>query len=133
MSFYLDSSALIKLIYPECESASLRRFLHGDLFTSILARLEVERFLTFGSASASTDPSTFQAFLNFVSINDLMINKCLALNLPRFVRTLDAIHLGTAVSITKSTSGVITYDKKMQRACRVLGMKFYAPGQRTSP
>lgn len=132
MTFYLDSSALIKLIHLECESAQLRQFLRGDVFTSILTKLEVQRFLTFESANERLDMSNHQAFLNFVSINDLLIKKCINLNLPRLARTLDSIHLGTAVSLTKSLSGVITYDKKMQRACQVLGIKFYAPGQGTS-
>lgn len=132
MTFYLDSSALIKLIHLECESAQLRQFLRGDVFTSILTKMEVQRFLTFESAKARLEMSNRYAFLNFVSINNLLINKCINLNLPRLVRTLDSIHLGTAISLTKSLTGVITYDKKMQRACRALGMKFYAPGQSTS-
>ena len=131
MTFYLDSSALIKLIHLECESAELRKFLRGDLFTSILTKLEVQRFLTFESANARPEISNHPSFINFVSINDLLIKKCINLNLPRLVRTLDSIHLATAVSLTKSLSGVITYDKKMQRACQALGIKFYAPGQST--
>lgn len=47
---------------------------------------------------------------------------------PSDLRTLDAIHLATALSITPAVDGVVTYDARMQAAARSAGLEVLAPG-----
>ena len=46
---------------------------------------------------------------------------------PATVRSLDALHLATAVAIGDALDAVITYDARMANAARSLGLAVSAP------
>jgi predicted nucleic acid-binding protein len=46
---------------------------------------------------------------------------------PRIVRTLDAIHLATALSLGRDLDAIITYDERMTAGARLLGLQVRAP------
>jgi hypothetical protein len=48
---------------------------------------------------------------------------------PPALRTLDAIHLASALMLGTDCEGVITYDTRMQQAARDAGLSIVAPGQ----
>jgi predicted nucleic acid-binding protein len=47
---------------------------------------------------------------------------------PPAVRTLDAIHLAAAIAAGDTLDGVVTYDTRMAKAARALGLVTVAPG-----
>ncbi len=46
---------------------------------------------------------------------------------PVHVGALDAIHIASALSLGKQLAGVATYDKRMQDALKLLGVRVIAP------
>ncbi|MTA96971.1 MAG: PIN domain-containing protein, partial [Actinobacteria bacterium] len=51
ISYYLDSSAILKLIIKEAESDSLRKFINTKVITSAISRVEVIRTLSLNDES----------------------------------------------------------------------------------
>ncbi len=98
---YLDSSAIVKLVVREPESAALRRYLRRrrPLISSALAQTEVARALLTAAGSM----------------------------LPANIRSLDAIHLATAQQLGADLARIVTYDDRMVRAAQTLGLAVAAP------
>lgn len=125
---YLDSSAIVKLVVRESESAALRRYLRrrGPLMTSALARTEVGRaLLPFGTAAVARGDDALGR-LDIVRINDRILRDAGRL-LPANVRSLDAIHLATAAALGTDLGRLCTYDARMADAATGLGMTVVAP------
>ena len=125
---YLDSSALVKLAVREPESTALRRYLRRKrpLITSALARTEVARaLLPFGPDAAARGDDVLRR-LDVIRVNDRILRAAGAL-LPLELRSLDAIHLATAIEIGTDLSRVCTYDDRMAAAAADLGLAVVAP------
>ena len=125
---YLDSSALVKLAVREPESAALRRYLRRKrpLITSALSRTEVARaLLPFGPDAVARGDDVLRR-LDVIRVNDRVLRAAGAL-LPLERRSLDAIHLATAIEIGADLSRVCTYDDRMAAAAADLGLAVVAP------
>jgi predicted nucleic acid-binding protein len=125
---YLDSSAIVKLAVREPESASLRRFLRRKrpLVTSALARTEVARaLLPFGDEIVVRGAEVLQR-LDVIRINDRVLRVAGSL-LPFELRSLDAIHLATAMELGDDLGRVCTYDERMAMAAADLGLTVVTP------
>lgn len=125
---YLDSSAIVKLVVSEMESAALRKYLRGKraLVTSALARTEVSRaLLPLGSTVLERGDLVLQR-LSIVRVNDRIL-QIAGRMLPADLRSLDAIHLATADQLRPDLSKVCTYDQRMKAAAITLGFAVVAP------
>jgi len=125
---YLDSSAIVKLVFREAESSALMSYLRRrrPLVSSALARTEVERaLLPLGSTGASRAREVLARF-ELVRINDRVLAAAGGL-LPADIRSLDAIHLATAKLLGPGLRRIVTYDDRMAGAARALGMMVVAP------
>lgn len=125
---YLDSSALVKLAVREPESAALRRYLRRKrpLVTSALSRTEVARaLLPFGADAVARGDDVLQR-LDVIRINDRVLRAAGALR-PFELRSLDAIHLATAIEIGNDLARVCTYDERMAAAAIGLGLTVVSP------
>lgn len=124
---YLDSSALIKLVAVEPESAALRRELaHWPQRTSsLLARVEVTRAAVRLSASAPALAVRVLADLDLLAV-DPIIPAATQLG-GVLLRSLDAIHLATAASIANELGALITYDHRMITEGLALGLPVLTP------
>lgn len=126
---YLDSSAIVKLAVRETESSALRRYLarKRPLVTSALARTEVARaLLPFGPPAVTRGEDVLSRF-DVVRVNDRILRSAGAL-LPADLRSLDAIHLATALALGPDLARVCTYDERMGEAAAALGIAVVAPG-----
>ena len=47
---------------------------------------------------------------------------------PAIMRSLDAAHVATALSVGDELEGVITYDRRLAEACGELGLDVVTPG-----
>ena len=126
---YLDSSAVVKLVVVEPESAELRRFLRRrrPLVSSALARTEVLRALLPAGEAATSRGREVLRSLDLVRVNDRVLEAAGSL-LPAEVRSLDAIHLATAQLLREELGRVVTYDERMAEVARQLGLRTEAPG-----
>lgn len=126
---YLDSSAIVKLAIDESQSTALRRHLRrrGPLTSSTLARTEVLRALLDEGEAGVARGREVLGRLNLVRINDRVLNAAGSL-LPSELRSLEAIHLATALQLGDDVRQIITYDERMLAAAYGLGLRTASPG-----
>lgn len=129
-AIYLDSSAIVKLIIREPESADLRVWLapHSWRLSCELARVEVPR------AVRLSRPRSIGAVPDVLDDIDLMpltadiLLDAARLDPPR-LRSPDAIHLAAARTLGAGLGQIVTYDRRMAQAAEMLGLPTIAPGQ----
>jgi predicted nucleic acid-binding protein len=128
LATYVDSSALVKLVVREPESAALRRYLRRrrPLVSSALARTEVLRSLLLEGEQGIARGRGVLGSIELVRVNDRILNAAGVL-LPADARSLDAIHLATASQLGTDLGHIVTYDDKMLNAAHRLGFKVLSP------
>jgi predicted nucleic acid-binding protein len=134
---YLDSSALVKLVVAEPESATLRRALRLDSAraTCALARVEVVRAVRPHGAAAVARARQLLRTLDMVQLDDELLDAA-AMQDGGVLRSLDAIHLTAAQVLAEDVTAVITYDQQMASAAAVIGLPVRAAvsrGRRQGP
>jgi uncharacterized protein len=129
---YLDSCALVKLVAPAPETAALERYLrnHSDEHhvASALVRTEVRRALLRTGASVR-QRATAEKLLDAViaiSLTDDLLDEAGRLPEPG-LRSLDAIHLATAMHLGSALTDFVTYDKRLLTAADRAGLATSAP------
>jgi predicted nucleic acid-binding protein len=124
---YLDSSAFVKTIVVEPESRQLATWLRSfpDRASSALLRMEAVR------AVRSHGPELVQrareefANVELAQIDAALLDAAADLDIP--VRSLDAIHLATALALGRDLAVLVTYDDRMIRGARELGIEVATP------
>lgn len=126
---YLDSSAIVKLAIDEPQSDSLRRYLRRrrPLVSSALARTEVLRALLDEGDAGLARGREVLALLDLVRVTDRFLNAAGTM-LPEDLRSLDAIHLATALQLGDDIQRLVTYDDRMTAAAADLRLRTAAPG-----
>jgi predicted nucleic acid-binding protein len=128
-SIYLDSAAIVKLVHAENETHALREWLDERIdspWTSS-ALLEVEAFRAlarYAPEAASRLPPVLD-LMNLVDV-DTGIRILAQTVRPATVRSLDAIHLATALRVRPAS--FVTYDKRLADAARDTGLSVEMPG-----
>ncbi len=126
---YLDSSAIVKLVLPEPESLALRDFLasNEDHISSSLARVEVLRTVRRldGTEDRLRDAERVLARVSRVSMSGPLLASAAVLEPPN-LRSLDAIHLATALSLD-GLDAVVTYDRRLADAAADAGLTVASP------
>ncbi len=125
---YLDSSAIVKLVIAEPQSAALRRHLRRrrPLVSSALARTEVLRALLLEGERGVARARSVLARLDLVRVNDRVLAAAGELQ-PADLRSLDAIHLVTARQLGSDLGQVVTYDDRMLAAAELLNLPTARP------
>ncbi|MBK5229706.1 MAG: type II toxin-antitoxin system VapC family toxin [Thermoleophilia bacterium] len=133
--FYLDSSAVVKLIRAERETATLKTFIDdADLISSALVLTEVPRAVRRASASEPHLPldeliahaGDLIDALALVPLDGALLTVAGALDEPT-LRSLDAIHVAAAASVSPITA-FVSYDERQSAAARLAGLRTAAPG-----
>jgi uncharacterized protein len=127
---YLDSSALVKLVVPEPESAVLFDFLAArpERVSSALARVEVLRALKragFSRKVLERGAKVLDA-VALIRVDDAILDDAARLE-PTTLRSLDAIHLATARVVGEDLEAIVTYDGRLGDAARELGLRAVSP------
>jgi predicted nucleic acid-binding protein len=128
-ALYLDSSAFVKLIVEEPESAALRAYLAGTdarPVASALLRTEVLRAVRLVGHEALATAREALRRIDLVGIDDRLLDAAGLLD-PRILRTLDAIHLATAIALGDDLEAILTYDQRLAAAARLVGLPTTAP------
>ena len=131
MRLYLDSSALVKLVQKEKESAALRRFLRrhraDPLVTSALARVEVVRAVLTAGPAALAQARRQLSRLDQILMTTEVLDRAATLSPNGQLRSLDAIHLAAAQLVGADLRAVVTYDHRMADAAHHLGFAVEMP------
>lgn len=124
---YMDASALVKLIVEEAESgavkATVRRWPHRA--SSIIARVELP--LAIRRSATRETAALLDAVVSateVLELNEEVVAN--AVRLPR-LKALDAIHLGSALTLREQLGGFLTYDRRLQVAAEAAGVPVFAP------
>lgn len=124
---YLDSSAFVKLVVAEPESAALRTWLHGRSWTSsALLPAEVLRAARFHGEKTVERARRLIGRGELLRLSPALLTLSASLG-PVELRTLDAIHLAAAVVLGDQLGSVVTYDERMAEAARRLKIPVSAP------
>jgi predicted nucleic acid-binding protein len=126
---YLDSSALVKLVVLEPESAALRAFLkgHAARLSSGLVEVEVPRALRRAGYGAAEQRRAVELLARIALVDvDRAILRAAAIA-PTSLRSLDAIHLATAMSLGQDLAGIVTYDQRLAAAAIGADVEVWAP------
>lgn len=123
---YVDASALVKLALLERESAAAQAFVDevDEVVTSRVGFVETRRAVvrTVGTDAAADVPLASVGAIEF----DAAIAATAAVLQPLTLKTLDAIHLATALSLYR-LDAFVTYDARLADAARALGLPVASP------
>jgi predicted nucleic acid-binding protein len=140
---YFDTCALVKLVRQDGYSAALSAFIDARPGTrwlaSELAVAEIARTVrrvNHDDNGRLIDGARLGAelrhaerlcgTLDLVPVSGRVLSDAASLR-PPFLRTLDAIHLATAVAIRTGLSAFLTYDKRLAAAAEAAGLPVVAP------
>ena len=132
--FYLDSSALVKLVQDGPESDALRAFLEdADLVSCELVLTEIPRAIR---RAFQHDPPLLESLIarageTLDAVALLPLDRALLLAAGALaepaLRVLDAIHVAAAVDLSP-LDAFVSYDERQAAAARLAGIRTMAPG-----
>jgi hypothetical protein len=124
---YLDSSALVKLVQLEPQSGALAREVARwrTHVTSVVGAVEVRR----AARRSGADPARVDEVLRRISLIefDAGIRELGSTIEPPELRTLDAIHLASAVSLEDDLGAIGCYDERLAAAAALEGIAVVSP------
>ena len=124
---YADASALVKLVVPEAESREmLRWYVEVDrVITSRIGVVETRRT----AARVRHDAESLRSLLGSVEVFELdarVADRAVAVA-PTLLRSLDAIHIATALELGPTLDAFVTYDDRLATAAREAGLPVVRP------
>lgn len=125
--WYLDTSAAVKLLVEERESAALGAAIdheQPDLVACWLLETELRRFTHREPAVSQEAVTSFLDGVGLYEVPASMFREAGALP-GGSLRSLDALHLAAAIRI--GVDRVVTYDERMSESARELGLAVLAP------
>jgi len=126
---YLDTSAAVKLLMTEPESAALRRWLRRrpERASAALLRVELVRVVRrAGLPRLIPEARKLLAGVHLIRLDDALLDRAAELD-PTDLRSLDSIHLAAASSLGDDLAAVITYDDRLLAAAVSLGLPTAMP------
>lgn len=124
---YVDASALAKLILDEPGSAAMRRwYVEAErVACSVVGLIETRRAV----ARRDGDRRNLDLVLRSVvglALDAIVIQAAAALR-PASLRTLDAIHVASALTVAAELDAFVTYDERLADAARAAGLSVIRP------
>jgi predicted nucleic acid-binding protein len=124
---YLDASAIVKLVVEEPESHALTRwYVEAErLATSRIGVVEATRACARRPFDA-VHRDRVLSDLEVVELDAAIAAVAAALG-PATIKSLDAIHLATALALVPDLDAFVTYDDRLAEAARGLGLSVVRP------
>ncbi len=128
MAFYLDTSALVKLVAAEKESKDLRDFV-GDheLVSSLIARIELIRAVARKHERMIERAEDVLSDVSYIAVNHVTTGAAAWIQ-PWTLRSQDALHVASALRVRPALEALVTYDRRMVDAGRTAGLPVASPG-----
>lgn len=124
---YLDTSAVVKLLVCEKESMALRAYIGDqDWASSALLRTELIRAIARVDSSAVPRALGLLAQVSLLVIDTQVLDRAARLS-PPSLRSLDAIHLASALQLRDELTAFVAYDDRLLDAASALGMPVASP------
>jgi uncharacterized protein len=124
---YLDTSAAMKLVLEESQSAALAEELTTDQDRRLVASwlLHTEMHCAAGRHPRDVDLEAVRAVLDSVDLIDLTRGDLLAAGTHAPLRSNDAIHLTVALRV--GADEIVTYDEELVERAGASGLKVLSP------
>jgi predicted nucleic acid-binding protein len=133
---YLDSTALMKLIRMENETAALRDWLderpEQPVVSSELGRVEVLRAARRVGGRALIEAWAVVGDIDLVPLDRAVQDLASDIGDP-LLHTLDALHLASAVLLSDELTVFIAYDQRLSSAAQAAGLVVATPGAAPTP
>lgn len=129
MAFYVDTSALVKLVVAESETAALRSWLADDdreLVACDLVRTELIRAVRRSVPDRVLQARAVLDAIILVEASTGVFEEAGRLE-PSVLRSLDAIHLAAALDLGDELEGLVTYDDRLASAAESNGVTVVSP------
>jgi predicted nucleic acid-binding protein len=128
VAHYLDTSAAVKLVVKEPETAALRRWLrsHDELVSSDITRTELLRVTRLHAPQRVAAARAVLDALHLLAITTDVCERAALLE-PRQLRSLDALHLASALQLGDDLDGIVVYDRGLADAASDLAIPVVAP------
>jgi uncharacterized protein len=128
-ALYLDASAFVKLVVEDAETAAVRAFVASSTArrtSSALLRTESLRAVRRLGPDALATVREGLRRVDLIAIDDRILDVAGMLE-PQVLRTLDAIHIATALAVGDDLESIVTYDGRMIDAARLMGLPTATP------
>ena len=129
MAYYVDTSALVKLVVEETETTALLTWLDADDRTAVscdLTRTELLRATRRAAPDQLVRARQVLDGLTLTEVTAAVFEAAGRLD-PTILRSLDAIHLAAALDLGDDLDGIVTYDERLAEAARTNGVPVLAP------
>lgn len=129
MAFYIDTSALAKLVVAEAETNALRSWISSgqpDLMACDLVRTELLRAVRRTVPERLVLARTVLESITLVQVSTAMFEGAGRLDPPE-LRSLDALHLAAALELGDHLEGFVAYDTRLADAAAANGIRVVAP------
>ena len=127
---YLDSSAIVKLVAAEPESAALHDLVKtgGPAVSSALAKVEVLRAVNRLDSPSAVQRNAAEVLsrIALIKVDEAILQEAAHLE-PAELRSLDAIHLATAQSVRQHLEAFVVYDQRLAEAAEQAGLRVVSP------
>jgi uncharacterized protein len=125
---YIDTSALLRLVFPDDSTPALEGFLRSDpgLVSSTLLTIEARRGTSRHAPRRLPRVDVLLDQVETIGVTQSVVESASRLPDP-MLRSLDAIHLATALLIREDLDALLTYDDRMADAARSHGLEVAAP------
>lgn len=124
---YIDTSALAKLFVAEAESESMRSYATAAMVTSAISAAELRRTVRRLAPERLADVESVLLKLTKVNVDTDLLRVASTVE-PMTLRTLDAIHVATALYVRDEIEAFVTYDARLLEAARLAGIPTVSPG-----
>lgn len=128
MTSYLDTSAAMKLLVEEAESAALTTYLQSEDVSEVVASwlLHTELHCAANRHPDDIDLAAVDVVLDTITLVDLTRGDLRTAGaLPGRLRSNDAVHLAVALKV--GVDEMITYDSELDVAARASGLAVVRP------
>ncbi|HYW27569.1 MAG TPA: type II toxin-antitoxin system VapC family toxin [Terriglobales bacterium] len=125
---YLDTSAFVRLCWPEPESEALHSYLSGwpQRVSSVLLCTEALRAAQRQPATRIERTQRLLERMPMVEVDRSLFRQAGLLG-PATMRSLDAVHVASALALGPDLGVVITYDERMAVVARLFGLDVASP------
>lgn len=130
MAYYMDTSALVKLVSREPESTELLQWatsVDSPLVTCDLARTELMRAVRRLDSGLAVAARTVLDSLTILKLSTSLFESAIRIE-PVEVRSLDALHLAAALALGDELEAIVVYDKWLADAAVRYGIAVVSPG-----
>jgi uncharacterized protein len=127
---YVDTSALLKLVWNEEHSEAMHAFLQEKrderAVSSVILRVETRRSVRQAAPDLVPRADLLLTRVGTIGLNSAVVESASRLPDPG-LRSLDAIHLATALVLGPEVSAFVCYDKRLLTAADAHRLPAIAP------